>query len=151
MPGFGLSPFGSGMFGFGSIASTDPRGTDTITARTVDPETHDYVIDGRGLEATTPVKQRIVLAIGSTLGSGAAVPNIGLPVKPGTKMGKGFEARMKDAVRLSLRQLTDVEKKAIVTDILVSKRGNQALLTIAFRDLTDPRNKPEFVKIPVRL
>ena len=123
----------------------------TFVARVVDLDTKDYVVDGRQFQETTSVKQRIVIALSSTQGSGAAVRELGFALPPGTVMGKGFDATAKDAVRRSLKQIVEVEKKAKIVDLIVSRMGNTAFITLSFIDLTDPANKPEFLKIPVRI
>jgi hypothetical protein len=150
MPGFGLSTFSKAIFGYGDIIPSDPRATKTIVARLIDPETHDYVAEGRSFQETTPVKQRILIALTSTRGSGAAVPEIGLNIPAGALMGKSFESMIKDNIRRSLRQITDVEKKAIITDLIVSKDNFRVFITLGFIDLTSPLNTPEFLKLPLR-
>lgn len=149
MPGFGDSSFGTSVFGFGEVTPTDPRATMPVLARHIDPTTKDFVPAGRTLQATTPVKQRLLIALSSELGSGAAAPELGIRVK-GMKMGRGFEAMMRDRVRIATRQIVEVEKKAKIIDVIVSRKGNQGLLTVFFLDLTNPNNKPEKLTIPLR-
>jgi phage baseplate assembly protein W len=121
MPGFGSAPFGSSGAGLGVPvhASAPPDGP--AGSRFIDPVTKDYAIDSTTgqLQQMPPIRQRVLLALTTVLGSATTLPGFGMTFP--RKMGDRFEGQVKNAVAAALYQLTTVEKVIRVTNVIVEK------------------------------
>jgi hypothetical protein len=81
------------------------------------------------------LRQRVVLALRTLLGSSAAVPTMGVELP--RKMGTTYAAEVRNAVLVALRQLVDVEKIMRVDGITTVKgAGGRSLITVSYTDLT---------------
>jgi hypothetical protein len=148
MPGFGDAPWGSALWGFGSITSTDPRQTKAVIAREIDAITGDYVAEERGFAGMSPVKQQVMIALGSVLGSGGAVPKVGMFA--GGKIDSKMEARVSDQIRRQLYRLTNITKTLRIERIRFTVEGSRVTPAVDFVDLTRPQDGEQTVSAPVR-
>lgn len=135
MSGFGLFPFGTGPFGFGSIAEAAIVPEPVAGSRFIDPVTRDYVFDSATghLGQMPPLRQRVLLTLMTQLGS-SAVPGFGVRLPP--KIDRTFVSSSTAMVRSALRQLTDVERIMRIDDITVDTGGSRAAITVSYTDLT---------------
>lgn len=80
MVGLGGTPIGSSPFGMGTpIAAAAPPEQALQAARYIDPVTRDYVAGDDGEYLAMPsVRQRALIALGTTLGSSSALLEAGL-------------------------------------------------------------------------
>ena len=150
MAGLGLFSLGSGPYGLGTptAASAPPDPADTQFSRYINPASGDYEVDPDTLhlKQMPPIRQRVILALKTTLGSATAYPSLGLR-KP-QAMGDDFEGVMTSNVRFALQQMTDVEGVLRIDGILVGRRpGGRATVTLAFTDLTKPGAASEVVTV----
>ena len=124
MAGFGVSALGLFPFGIGTpVSVTDPPdAADTQFSRYINPGSGDYEVDDvtGHLKQMPPVRQRVLLALKTTLGSSNALPGLGVD-KP-KKIGTNFQDIMKRRVREALVQLTDVES-ALAQDRMLAPVG----------------------------
>jgi len=68
------------------------------------------------------------------LGSSSVLPEFGID-RP-EKINDQFEARVEQSIRVSARQMTDVEKVARIDAITIERRQGRPRVTIAYTDLT---------------
>lgn len=96
-----------------------------------------YLIDATsGNFARMPrLKQRIVLAVSTLLGSSTVLPEWGLSIPK--KMGQTFDAQVAVAIRKALRRLTDVERLMLITEIRVERDTWRARATVVYTDLSN--------------
>lgn len=137
MAGFGLMPFGFGPYGFGTPAVGVAPPTGAAGSRYINPQSRDYEIDpATKQQAQMPgVRQRVLLAVTTVLRSSTAIPGMGINMPK--KMGTSYEAQVRNAVLMSLRQMTDVEKVLRVDAIIVMRTGTgRSQITISYTDLT---------------
>ena len=92
--------------------------------RDINPQTRDYEIDSvTKQQAQMPgLRQRVLLAVTTVLASSTAVPSMGVALPK--KMGTSYEAQVRNAVVMSLRQMIDVEKVLSCDAIIVKRTGS---------------------------
>jgi hypothetical protein len=137
MLGMGVAPMGSSPMGVGQPEDAPPPPTGHGGCRFINAATGDYEIDPvTGQYAQMPpVRQRVLIALLTIRGSNSANPALG--IKRPRKMGDRFQAEMEQAVRESLRQLTEVENVMAIDFILVERgAGGRARVTVSYEDLT---------------
>lgn len=144
MAGFGSMAMGTGPFGLGTPATGEDPPDGPAGSRYIDPTTRDYAQDPdtKQLKQMPAARQRVLLALMTLVGSSSALPTFG--VKPPKKMGDTYESQMKNAVRLALRHLTDVEQVIRVDSIVVERGlGGRSRTTVSFTDLlSDTAGEP---------
>ena len=129
-------PFGVGPFGFGTPVTGVAPPTGAAGSRYINPQTRDYEIDPTTKQqAQMPgLRQRVLLAVTTVLASSTAVPGMGVALPK--KMGTSYEAQVRNAVLMSLRQMIDVEKVLRVDAIIVKRTGSgRSQITISYTDL----------------
>lgn len=137
MAGFGLLPFGTGPYGFGTPTTGAAPPVGAAGSRYINPVTRDYQIDpATGQQAQMPpLRQRVLLAVMTVLRSSTALPGMGINLPK--KMGTTYEVETQNAVLLAVRQMTDVEKVMRVDRIDVKRTGTgRSEITISYTDLT---------------
>lgn len=138
MSGFGLSSAGTMAFGLGTPDTPPDPATGPVGSRWINPATKDYEIDpGTGnLKQMPGVRQQVLLAVSTIQGSATSVPRFGVSMP--NKMNQQFESAAKNACRLALRHLTDVDPPTIrIDNITVTKgRNSRAEILIDYTDLT---------------
>jgi phage baseplate assembly protein W len=129
-------PAGSGPFGLGTPATSEPPPTGPAGSRYLNPATRDFEVDqvtGQFAQMP-PVRQRVLLALITIRGSSSVLPSFGVHVPP--KMNELFEAQVRNSVASALRQLTDVEQVIRVDRIDVERgTGGRALITVSYTNL----------------
>jgi phage baseplate assembly protein W len=80
------------------------------------------------------VRQRMILALGTIRGSSTSLPDLGVALPD--KMDRRFETRVRQAVREAARQLTEVERVAVITSIEVTRGARRAAIHVTYVDLT---------------
>lgn len=137
MPGLGLSSAGLCPYGTGTPITGAAPPTGQAGSRYINPATKDYEQDTttKQLAQMPAIRQRVLLAV-LTVFRSSTVYNGG--IKTPRKMGTLFETEMKQAVRATLRILTDVEKVVRIDSITVKRGGNsgRSMTTIEYTDLT---------------
>ena len=129
-------PFGFGPYGFGTPAVGEAPPTGAAGSRYINPQSRDYEIDAvTKQQAQMPgLRQRVLLAVTTVLASSTAVPGMGVNLPK--KMGTSYEAQVRNAVLMSLRQMIDVEKVLRVDAIIVKRTGSgRSQITISYTDL----------------
>lgn len=106
----------------------------------IDPLTRDYVFAADGeFERMPEVRQQMLLAVSTTLGSSVADPELGLR-KP-AYVGKKTQRQMRDAVIRATRHIVDAGR-AVLLDVRVEDLGTGRVLTkVSYRDLTIDANE----------
>jgi hypothetical protein len=135
MSGIGDSPLGTSPFGIGQpdalalLESAADSG-----ARLLDPTTGDYTIDSDTTRFTRSpnVKQLVVIALRTRLGSAAAALDLG--IKLPEKLGQTFQAEASASVRAALRHLTD-NKIIRVISVQTERSGERAAIYVQYRDV----------------
>ncbi len=136
MSGVGLSSFGLSPYGTGTPVEGEAPPTGTAGSRYINPATRDYQQDPitKQLAQMPGVRQRVLLAV-LTLANSSTVYKGG--IRQPRKMGTFFRAEMTQAVRATLRILTDVEKVIRIDSITVERgSGGRSRTTIEYTDLT---------------
>lgn len=131
--GFGSTPFGVGAPVDGPAP---PVGIPQLS-RYLDPVTKDFSVDPTNghLRTMPPVRQRFLLIIATLKGSSATLPELGLDFS--NIIDDSFERRVDTSVRLSARQMTEIEKVARIDAVTVQTSAlGRALILIAYEDLT---------------
>jgi phage baseplate assembly protein W len=133
MAGFGLTPAGTSGAGFGvpAVGGAPPDGP--AGSRFIDPVTKDYAQDSTTgqLKQMPPIRQRVLIALTTVLGSASTLPNLGM--RAPRKMGDRFEGQMRNAVAAALYQLTEVEKVIRLVRVTVIKgRGGRSQTTVVW-------------------
>ena len=129
-------PFGFGPYGFGTPATGEAPPTGAAGSRYINPQTRDYEIDSvTKQQAQMPgLRQRVLLAVTTVLASSTAIPGMGVNLPK--KMGTSYEAQVRNAVLMSVRQMTEVEKVLRVDAIIVKRTGTgRSQVTISYTDL----------------
>lgn len=136
MAGFGTMALGSGPFGYGTpVSATEPPTANTAGVRFLNPQTGDFEqnSDTRNWKQMPRSRQKVLLALKTVRGSSSALPEFGIAAPK--KMGDQFEAQMRDAVRVALAHLTDVQKVIRIDDIIVEKgAGGRSRTTVVYTD-----------------
>jgi hypothetical protein len=134
--GFGTSPLGGFPVGFSAADTVAAPAVPTAFVRDIDQATRDYSIDAKtgAFKRTTPVRQRVQLALSTTFGSSTVLRTWG--VRRPRKMGGSFAAEVEQSVRDALRDLV-TEGLVVVESVTVEKgSGGRSRATVVFRDLT---------------
>lgn len=145
MSGVGISSFGLSPYGTGTPATGEAPPTGSAGSRYINPATRDYEQDTttKQLAQMPGVRQRVLLAVLTLARSSTVYPG---GIKQPRKMGTLFVAEMHQAVRATLRILTDVEKVVRIDTITVERgTGGRSRTTIEYTDLTT--GEPDSVKV----
>ena len=137
MAGFGTYAYGMSPYGLGTPATGVAPPVGAAGSRYINPQTRDYEIDpATGQQAQMPgIRQRVLLALTTVLASSTAVPGMG--VRLPKKMGTTYEAEVRNAVLVALRQMIEVEKVLRVDAIIVKRTGTgRSSITVSYTDLT---------------
>ena len=128
--GFGLSPFGSSVYGFGQAASVDsttaklflkPDGTRGNAAK-IDPYTKDYVLDDNGnIVGDNSVNQMVYLALRTTKNSSVLL-GFGIDISKIKTVTDNVNVKFQLAVNEALKHMTDKKLISNVT-VKVNKIG----------------------------
>ncbi len=138
MAGLGNSPFGTSPFGIGTPATLPDPISGLPGVRFLDPRSRDYQYDSTtGQLAQMPtVRQRVLLSLLTLRGSSTVLPEFGVELPK--KIDQAFERRVKDSVRIALRQLTEIERLIRIDGILISNRGGgRVVVTVAYTHTND--------------
>lgn len=132
--GVGTGPAG---FGTGDDAPLPPTGQ--WGSRYINPQTGDYATDATTgqLQQMPPLRQRFLLRLKERYGSSSVRPTDG--VKMPKKIDASVERTVDDAVRVAMRQETDVEKVAHIESVRVVRdpeNSGRAQVVISYVDLT---------------
>lgn len=124
-------------FGVGDDAPEPPTGA--WGSRYINPQTGDYELDDATgqLAQTAPVRQRFLLKLRELYGSSSVRPNDG--VKLPRKLDLTLQRQVDDAVRVAMRQETDVEKVARIDFVSVERDPDNAgrvAIMVSYVDLT---------------
>src|SRR5262245_27076239 len=137
MSGIGLSSFGLSPYGTGTPVTGAAPPTGTAGSRYINPATRDYEQDSttKQLAQMPAIRQRVLLAVIPAFHSSTVYEG---GIKTPRKMGTLFKTEMHNAVRATLKQLTDVEKVIRIDSITVERGGNsgRSRTTIEYTDLT---------------
>jgi len=123
--------------GLGLITPLEQRQKAKSLSRYIDPANGDYSLDASSRLPNTmpPVRQRVLLAIRTVLGSAKGLPRFGI-ARP-RKMGLSFRREMTDSIRVALLQMTDVEKVVVLQRVDVEiVNTSRAHIVINYIDLT---------------
>ncbi len=151
MSGFGSQPFGSSSFGIGVPASTvapdkrvfrDPRTSDSLSARRIDPFTRDYVRSDTGMYEGMPATlQMVQIAVSTKKGSSAMIA-LGHELDQITVITAGLEQRVESALREAVAHIV-AQKLIEVLGVSMFLAGRddglqpgQVHTRFRFRDLT---------------
>ena len=131
--GIGSTPVGSSI-----QQQSAPWSKATGQARYLDPYTGDYVIttDDTDLQRMPTVRQRVLLALITRRGSIAGNPNFGNPAWNIDRIDQRFETRLRNAIKLALYQLVEIEKAIRIERIGIEiKSGGRCIYTVEYIDL----------------
>ena len=134
--GFGTSPLGGFPVGFTAADEVAAPAKATAFVRDIDQATRDYSIDARtgAFKRTTPVRQRVQLALSTMVGSSTVLRTWGVLRPP--KMGGSFAAAVEQSVREALSDLV-TELLIVVQSVTVERgSGGRARAVVTVRDLT---------------
>ncbi len=137
MSGLGLFSAGLGPFGIGTPDAPAAIPAPGAGSRYINPASRDYQQDAstRQLAQMPGVRQRVLLALTTLLGSSTAVRDFG--TRRRSKMGTTYDAEVRADVTSALRQLVEVEKIVVLESISVQRGGGgRSLITVSYRDLT---------------
>lgn len=137
MAGLGSAPVGIFPFGLGTPVEAAVPTTGTPGSRYLNPSSGDYEIDSTtgGMAQMPPVRQRVLLALKTLRGSSSVLSDFGLRLP--RKIDQSIDARMRDAVRVALYHLTDVERVARLDSVLTNRSGaGRIACVVAWTDLT---------------
>lgn len=118
-------------------------------ARYVNPRTGDYEVLSTGELARMPVvRQRVLLAVTTLLGSSSVVPGFGAQIP--RKIDATWERRARNSIRLALSQLADVERVIRIDTILFAETNTvgRRQITISYTDLVTTENDAVRVEYP---
>jgi len=141
--GFGSIGVGTGAFGLGAPVSGEAPPNGPAGSRWINPATRDFEVDSttKQLAQMPPVRQRVLLALITLVGSSSVLPTFGIRLP--RKMGDRFEAQCRVAVTAALRQLTEVEQLIEIQRIDVVKgSGGRSLITVSYRNLETDEEEP---------
>ena len=108
-------------------------------ARFINPSTGQPEIVNGQFGKMPRTRQRVMLAMGTALGSASASQKVGVRRPP--KMGNGFENELKQALLAALRQLTDVERLISIRRIDVIRNMTRSQATVSYVDLVTGSNQ----------
>ena len=139
--GAGAAPAGSSAAGIGTVATVAAAPKPGAGSRFINQLTGDYEVDPTtGQYAQMPpVRQRVMLALTTVIGTSTAQPQLGL--KAPRKIKSTYVAEMQIAVRSALRHLTREDAPVIrIQAIDVVKIGvGRVRVTVSYLDLTTGR------------
>lgn len=130
----GLFPLG---FGVGDPAPAPPTGN--WGSRYINPSTGDYEQDPATgqLKQMPGVRQRFLIRLKTKRGSSSVQPTLGVDLPK--KIDASYVRRIDNAVRVAMRQETDVEKVARITAVIPTRdpgNAGRVNVTVQFIDLT---------------
>ena len=139
MPGLGTSSFALFPLGFGIGEDAPAPPTGVWGSRYVNPQTGDYATDAvtGQLQQMPSVRQRFLLRLKEKRGSSSVRPLDGIELP--TKIDEASTRTVDDAVRLAMRQETDVEKVARIISVKPvrdDQNGGRVNVIVTFVDLT---------------
>lgn len=137
MAGLGSASFGAFPFGLGTPVEAAIPPTGFPGSRYINPGSGDYEVDAdSGQLAQMPgTRQRVLLALKTLKGSSSVLPEFGILLP--RKIDQAIDLRVRDAVRVALSHLTDVDKVIRIESVLVSRRTTGRLaVTLAYTDLS---------------
>lgn len=137
--GFGTMPMGLSPAGFGTGDDAPVPPTGEWGSRYIDVQTGDFAVDAttRQLKQMPALRQRFLIRLKERFGSSSVRPLDG--VKLPKKIDETVEREMDDAVRIAMRQETDVEKIARIDSVKVQRTpGNtgRVVTLVSYTDLT---------------
>lgn len=137
MAGLGATPIGSTPFGAGTPnEAIAPPEAPLQGARFLNPDTKDHEVgeDGEYLAMPT-VRQRMVIALATTLGSSAALLEHGIRLP--TRIDERYPQKSSQSIRRALAFMVDAEEVRIDSITLVDSRvTGRSEHVIAYTDLT---------------
>lgn len=147
--GFGLCPFGTVPFGFGTPATFDNNiGSPLLkedgsqgTAIFLDPATGDYVLNADTNEyiGMDVVEQMVYLALNTVRGS-AFLETLGQGFSTIRVISKNIQVRVEDEVRIALSALISdklIELVAVEVSVKQLSHVGKPAITIHWRNLAD--------------
>jgi phage baseplate assembly protein W len=137
MAGLGGFSLGSTPFGAGTPSpAAAPPDAPLQEARFIDPVTKDYVVGADGEYLAMPsVRQRMVLALGMTLGSAAALQEAGLQLPD--RIDERFPQRSEQAIRRAVEFMVLAgEVRIDAVEIIPSDVTGRTEHLVSFTDLT---------------
>lgn len=139
MPGLGTSPFSLFPLGFGSGEHAPTPPTGVWGSRYINAQTGDYANDAvtGQLQQMPSVRQRFLLRLKEKRGSSSVRPLDGIEMP--SKIDEASTRTVDDAVRLAMRQETDVEKVARIISVKPvrdEQNGGRVNVVVTFVDLT---------------
>ena len=150
LKGAGLSPFGSGLAGFGSISTETYTSRQDLViddgplkgqigdCRLIDPITKDYKYNDNGyMVGGIGIQQQVYLALLTVKGSSAQL-NLGQEYSNVRTIGSNFEVLITQEVEASLFTLTDSKKIKLNNVVPIKDSNNNTLVRIDVKwtDLT---------------
>jgi phage baseplate assembly protein W len=145
--GYGLAPIGYFPFGLYSPQENEAANISVPGARYLDPVEKDFTasVDGN-LDTMPSVRQRVLLALSTGLGTSSVLPDFGNAIPTIKKIDQRFEILLKDSVKTALYQLTDIEKVIIIEDIIIDQNiQGRVSYTVVYNDLTT--NKLDGIRV----
>lgn len=135
----GLHPLGL----FPPVAGVDAPSGHAVLSRYIDPVTHDYQLDAATgqFASMPPVRQRVVLGLGTERGSSAVLPKLG--TRSPKVQDASFARAEQNDIRAAMAGLV-AERVARIRDIRVTT-GNPAGRSetlVEYEDLTQPEQAP---------
>lgn len=132
-------PLGLAPVGFGTSEDAPVPPTGAWGSRYINPQTGDYAVDGVSgqLQQMPSVRQRFLLRLKEKRGSSSVRPSDGIELP--TKIDETTERTVDDAVRVAMRQETDVEKVARIISVKPvrdTQNGGRINVVVTFEDLT---------------
>jgi len=140
MSGFASSPFATTPYGTGTPAvAVAPPSERAKGARYLNPSTRDYELDDEGEYRRMPsVRQQILLAVSTTLGSSAVERGQGIRL-PG-KITPNLEREVSAFVTQATQHITSAGR-ATVDDVTAEVlQTGRIEITVAYTDLTTDDN-----------
>jgi phage baseplate assembly protein W len=140
MGGFGICPGGAFAFGFGcGDAAPEPPNPELSTwgSRFINAGSGDYEYNSttRQLKQMPGLRQRFLIKLTTVLGSNTVLPALGVGLP--RKIDQSFERKVDNAVRIAMRQETDVDRVARIDSVSVVRGTNsgRVTITVAYTDL----------------
>lgn len=137
MAGLGGAPIGSTPFGAGTpIAAVAPPEAPLQDARFINPVTKDYEAGTDGEYLAMPsVRQRMVMALGTTLGSAACLQESGLRLP--NRIDERFPQRSEQAIRRAVDFMVKAgEVRVDAVTLAASEFTGRTEHLVSFTDLT---------------
>lgn len=133
--GFGLSPMGLFAYGSGTPLPADQLSDNVTNARYISVNNGDFLaLDDGSLADMPPIRQRVILALATEKGSAAGLEWLGITLPK--KIDAAFETAARNAVRLALYQLLEVEKVIRLDAVIVEKlTQGRVVLNVSYTQL----------------